>query len=203
MPAGDVPRKGRAGRQWRPCPARRRPTRGRGSTSHEGRPRCLPHHPGWIGPTRPSPPCALSGARVIRPPRSAGAWTPPRTRSWARLIACSCRRGRHRSALRRLIARSWLHASPRQSWRSRTPCRLSSSQHRLLSLLPSTLRPRRPPSGPAHASGRLASLARLASTYAAASLRRASRTAPATAAAPTCAHASLSTPSPRPEGEPA
>ncbi len=42
---------------------------------------------------------------------------------------------------------------------------------------------------------------RLASTCAATSLRRASRTAPATAAAPTCARATLSTPSPRPDGE--
>ena len=201
MPSGDAPRKGRAGRQWRPCPARRRPTRGRGSTSHEGRPRCLPHQPGWTGPTRPSRSYASSGARVIRPPRSAGAWTPPRTRSWARPIACSCRRDRRRSEPPRLIDGRWLHASPCQSWRFPASCLPPSCQHRLLSPLPSTLRPRRPPGGPAHASGRSASLAGLASTCAATTLRRASRTAPATAAAPTCAHATLPTPSPRPDGE--
>ncbi len=137
MPSGDVPRKGRARRLRRPCPARRRPTRGRGSTSHEGRPRCLPHRTRWTGPTRPSRPCASYGARATRRPRSAAAWTPPRTRSWARPIACSCRRGRHRSGLRRLIARSRLHASPRQSWQLPASCRLPSCQHRLLSRLPS------------------------------------------------------------------
>lgn len=90
-----------------------------------------------------------------------------------------------------------------QSWHSPASCRPPSCQHRLLSPLLSTPRHRRPPGGPAHASGRSASLARLASTCAVTSLRRASRTAPATAAAPTCSHATLPTPSPRPDGEPA
>ena len=201
MPAGDVPRKGRARRLRRPCPARRRPTRGRSSTSHEGRPRCLPHRTRWTGPTRPSRPCAPYGTKATRRLRSAAACTPPRTRSWARPIASSCRRGRHRSGLRRLIARSRLHASPRQSWRSQTPCRPPSCEHLLLSRLPSILPPRRPPGGPAHASGRSASLAERASTCAATGLRPAGRTAPATAAAPMCACAPLSTPSLRPDGE--
>ncbi len=83
----------------------------------KGDPDACPIEPGWTGPTRPSRPCAPYGARATRRPRSAAAWTPPRTRSWARPIASSCRRGRRRSGLRRRIARSGSTRQPsRQSW---------------------------------------------------------------------------------------
>ena len=60
MPAGAVPRKGRAVRLWRPCPARRRPTAGRSFHRIKEPQDAFPQH-GLERPGHLDPSCALGG----------------------------------------------------------------------------------------------------------------------------------------------